>query len=346
MDYYGTAMTQATEPKKWGISGSTLKLIAIFTMLIDHTAATILDNILAQAVSGLNLNSDQAIQQYYQDYGLLIFIDQLMRMIGRVAFPIFCFLLVEGMIHTHNKWRYALRLGLFALLSEIPFDLAFYAKPFFWGYQNVYFTLFIGLLVLIGFDQVQNNWSDKKWLPVPAAAGAVATGFFAAYLTNKAILLFNNLSYGMDYASGRTLDQETFLILFASLSIVSLIVYYVMGKTGSFANAGSRFTDLGILVAGFMLAEVLRTDYSGFGVLTIAVMYGLRRSSLKSMLGGCITLTIMSLGEVTAFFDLALAYLYNGKRGWNLKYVFYLFYPVHLFILYLICRLMGILYLY
>lgn len=343
MDNYGMVMNPAPQPKVKGISGSTLKLIAIFTMLIDHTAATILDNTLMKnGMSTLDYSNTQAIQQFYQDNGLLISIDQIMRMIGRVAFPIFCFLLVEGMVHTRNKWKYAMRLAIFALVSEIPFDLAFYAKPFYWGYQNVYFTLLIGLLVLIGFDTVREVWRDAKWLPLLSVAGAVAGGYFGAYLTRQTIRLVNNFTYGMGGSSEIILSQTMFLCLIAVFSVILLIVYLLISKAKSVQNANILLSDLVFLVAGFMLAEFLMTDYSGFGVLTIAVMYGLRRSAFKSMLGGCITLTIMSVGEVTAFFDLVLGYLYNGKRGLNLKYVFYLFYPVHLFILYLICRFMKL----
>jgi hypothetical protein len=111
----------------------------------------------------------------------------------------------------------------------------------------------------------------------------------------------------------------------------------------SSAEANILFTDMAVLAAGILLADYLKTDYSGFGVLTIAVIYGLRKSPMKSILGGCVTLTIMSIGEITAFFDLILIRFYNGKRGLNLKYVFYLFYPVHLFLLYLICYFMKIL---
>lgn len=343
MDNYTMVMNPAPQPKVKGISGSTLKLIAIFTMLIDHTAATILDNTLMKnGMSTLDYSNTQAIQQFYQDNGLLISIDQIMRMIGRVAFPIFCFLLVEGMVHTRNKWKYAMRLAIFALVSEIPFDLAFYAKPFYWGYQNVYFTLLIGLLVLIGFDTVREVWRDAKWLPLLSVAGAVAGGYFGAYLTRQTIRLVNNFTYGMGGSSEIILSQTMFLCLIAVFSVILLIVYLLISKAKSNQNANILLSDLVFLVAGFMLAEFLMTDYSGFGVLTIAVMYGLRRSAFKSMLGGCITLTIMSVGEVTAFFDLVLGYLYNGKRGLNLKYVFYLFYPVHLFILYLICRFMKL----
>jgi hypothetical protein len=95
-------------------------------------------------------------------------------------------------------------------------------------------------------------------------------------------------------------------------------------------------------MAGMYLADILMTDYSGFGVLTIAVIYGLRKSHFKAMLGGCVTLTLMSIGEFTCFIDLLLISHYNGKRGLNLKYIFYAFYPVHLFLLYLVCYFMKL----
>ena len=108
-------------PQK-GLSGSTLKLIAIITMLIDHIGAAVIARLL---IAGQG--SEMLYKIYYA-----------MRAVGRVAFPIFCFLLVEGFFYTGSRKKYALRLFGFALLSEIPFDLAFSGKILEFGYQNVF----------------------------------------------------------------------------------------------------------------------------------------------------------------------------------------------------------------
>ena len=74
--------------------------------------------------------------------------------IGRIAFPIFCFLLVEGFVYTRDRLRYGLSLFLFALISEVPFDLERKLMLVDPTYQNVFWTLFIsylGLCALEGF---------------------------------------------------------------------------------------------------------------------------------------------------------------------------------------------------
>jgi hypothetical protein len=80
------------------------------------------------------------------------------RIIGRIAFPIFCFLIAEGAAHTRNIKRYLLRLSLFALVSEIPFDLADTGKLLELGTQNVYFTLTLGLIGIIAIRYFKKRW--------------------------------------------------------------------------------------------------------------------------------------------------------------------------------------------
>lgn len=96
-----------------------LKCIAIVSMALDHTGAVL--------------------------YPSQIWL----RCLGRIAFPIFCFLIVEGFFHTHDVRRYMGRLGVFALISEIPYDLAFRGVPLEYDHQNVFFTLLIGIGMVV-----------------------------------------------------------------------------------------------------------------------------------------------------------------------------------------------------
>ena len=114
-----------------GLSGSALKWIALLTMLIDHFAAIFYQG---SALAGRPLLS---VGEYF-----------FLRSVGRLAFPIYAFLLAEGFCHTRSVKKYLLRLLLFGLVSEIPFDLAFQRYWFDMSYQNVYFTLFLGLLAV------------------------------------------------------------------------------------------------------------------------------------------------------------------------------------------------------
>ena len=112
------------------MSGTTLKWIAVISMLIDHTAEVLINHNAAL--------TDPIWAQIYV----------LMRGIGRIAFPIYAVLLVEGFLHTRDVKKYLARMLTFAVVSEIPFDLAVFHTPFYWGYQNVFFTLTLGLILL------------------------------------------------------------------------------------------------------------------------------------------------------------------------------------------------------
>jgi hypothetical protein len=136
-------MKESMSARTRGITGNALKMIAIITMFIDHIGVAIFENGILK----------------YQDSPLawVSIANLALRTIGRIAFPIFCFLLVEGFFHTRDIKKYGTRLFLFALISEIPFDLAVFDTWFYPGYQNVYFTLCIGLWVIYWYDKVFGN---------------------------------------------------------------------------------------------------------------------------------------------------------------------------------------------
>ena len=111
------------------LDGTSLKLIAMISMVFDHV-------------------------------GDMFFPDALwMRMIGRLAMPLFSFCIAEGYAHTRNKQRYLLRMGIFALVSEIPFDLAFEGRVGL-GHQNIMLTFFLSILALMLFDRIRGEGKE------------------------------------------------------------------------------------------------------------------------------------------------------------------------------------------
>ena len=143
--------------QKRGLSQETLKLIACMTMLVDHLAVIIVMGSL-----------------YSTHHGMRLEIYETMRLIGRIAFPIYCFLLAEGSAHTHNPVRYGLRLAICALLSELPYDLALWGRIT-WQHQNVMVTLFLGFCALEVMKRCP-NLPLKLLLALPFAALAEFAG--------------------------------------------------------------------------------------------------------------------------------------------------------------------------
>lgn len=131
-----------------GLTGSQLKWIAIITMLFDHAAKIITFNLTVTPATPFSV---ETIMDYYSKYEAVV---SVMLFLGRLAFPIFCFLLVEGFLHTSSLKRYGLQLLLFALISEIPYDLAFNDSLLEFSSQNVFFTLFIGLATITALQKI------------------------------------------------------------------------------------------------------------------------------------------------------------------------------------------------
>lgn len=144
-------------------TGSTLKWIAILTMLLDHIGAFLIEPYLSTHGIGLGSAFTANGPLTTSPYSLLFQVDLILRLIGRLSFPIFAFLLVEGFLHTSNLKKYISQIGIFALISEIPFDLASAGVYLETSHQNIYFTLFIGLLCITFFDRVDKT-NDSKWI--------------------------------------------------------------------------------------------------------------------------------------------------------------------------------------
>lgn len=118
---------------KQGISSFTLHLLAMFFMLLDHSWATIVPG------------------------------NQWMTCVGRLAFPIFAFMIAEGFHYTRNVEKYMLRMLLFAIISEVPFNLMYGGSVFYPLHQNVMWTFLMALACMVVIDRMKK---EKLWLAI------------------------------------------------------------------------------------------------------------------------------------------------------------------------------------
>ena len=137
------------------MSGSWLKIIACTSMLIDHMASHVF--------RGMNWAYYVFFQIGHHEVTPYFILH---RVIGRWAFPIFAFLIVEGFLHTHDRKKYGMNLLVFALISEIPFNLV-HVNRFFWPVQNVFFTLFLGYLGLCVIELYKEDFKNLAKYLVP-----------------------------------------------------------------------------------------------------------------------------------------------------------------------------------
>ncbi len=162
----------AKTPVRCGLSGTALKCIACITMLIDHIGASCIEaGILMPRLASGTLSSEALASSQ------LFLFDRVLRYIGRLAFPIFCFLAVEGFLHTHDVKKYVRRLLLFGLVSEVPFDLAFFRTPFSPANQNVYWTLALGVLAMAAIKHFEKPDGSASWQGLLCAGGCAVLAF-------------------------------------------------------------------------------------------------------------------------------------------------------------------------
>jgi len=228
------------------LTSAHIKYIAMFTMLLSH---------LAQTGFLYNLGPD-----YRTMADICVFL-------GRISMPIFCFFTVQAVIYTSNIKKYFMRMFIFALVSEIPFDLAIHESLFYIDNQNVIFTLLIGALAI----------------------------YFIDLILKKDINLFIRILG---------------IILISALSM--------------------------------LLASILQTDYESMGVLAIILIYLAKDSkfltALAIIIGFAFEFAVggynIAISYGFVYLSLPLIMLYNGQRGKQNKWAFYVFYPAHLLIIY------------
>ena len=230
--------------KKKILPQESLKLIACITMLIDHFGHAIVPY----------LPVPYMVEFYYA-----------CRIMGRLAFPIYCFLLVEGMHHTRSPKKYILRLGVGILLAELPFDIL-YEGGISWAYQSVMVTLTLGAIMLLCMQRVEKK-GLKLLLVIPFA----------------------------------------------------------------------------------ILAELAKCDYGSWGIVMIAVFALFDRLSMQTMgillVNACMESAMIPIFgipmsvQLFATFAMVPIALYSGRKlshSRTVQWAFYLFYPVHLLLLWIV----------
>ena len=201
-----------------------LKIIGIVTMFLDH-------------------------------YHYVVGGSEILNVIGRIAFPIFAFMLNEGYVHTRSLKKYLLRLFIFAVSIQMPSILFGYDYP-----MNIFFTLFLGLLSIYIFNLKKMNVILK----------IILIGF----------ILFFSQKFKLDYG------------IYGILVIINFNIF-----------RNNKFK----ILMNFLVLNIYNVIFPK--------VFDLPDTQLFSLI------------------SLVFIFMYNGEKGRSMKYFFYLFYPIHFFIL-------------
>lgn len=164
------AIKKGQPPKRWQVfNGAQLKYMAFLSMLLDHV-------------------NNAMITPYLDGKDPLLYVSNVLSILGRVAFPLFMFFLVEGFFKTRSRKKYLINLLVFALLSEVPFDLFTSRELFNKNWNNMMFTLALSLATIWIVDEMKGRLAKKSkalWygasVLVVAAMCAVAMFFSLDY---------------------------------------------------------------------------------------------------------------------------------------------------------------------
>ncbi len=221
---------------KIGLTNNQLKLIAMISMFIDHLGLELFPHL------------------------------EIFRIVGRLAFPLFAYMIAEGCTHTKNKLRYFTNLFVLGMLCQIVFYQ--FTKSL---YQGILITFSLSISCIFA---IENFRTKKNWLSLILLTLVI---FITFYLAIIAPVIFKNQGFKLDYGYLGVL--------------LPIVIYFSKGK----------------------FFKLIAT--------AIIIYFSIKLSPL----------------QIYSFTALPLLLLYNGQRGkQNLKYLFYIFYPSHLALVYLL----------
>lgn len=271
--------------KQIEFSNAVLKNIAYVTMFIDHFFAIVYREMISrQSAAG---GSTDQMQGVYSAG----------RAVGRVAFVLFAYLAVEGFRHTRSRGVYLLRLGAFAFVSEVPFDLAFSGHIIDRKSQNVYFTLFLGVLLLVIWEWAWDNICRLQRCK-PEKRDLCRRICMIAFR----MVQFGGVVFCCVTAYALRTDYKY-------MGVLLIFTFYLMRGRGLLPTSVAAGS---VMLLGIWSANCLR-----YGD-TYSIAY-LLRFSMRELYGLAAFIPIM---------------LYDGSKGRQLPKLFcYGFYPVHLLLL-------------
>lgn len=287
--------------KKWQIcDGFTLKIIAIITMTLDHIAV---------------------VSTYF---GLSSIVFEIFMAIGRLSLPLFCFLIVEGVLHTKSFKNYALRLGIMAIIISTSIALCGYIPSLgleqVKSFGNIFLDLLLGAFAIFALRQ---DGYKKLLAIIPLVLVSLS---FAA---GKYEIISGAEVYWYPFFLRTQYDFLSFgliLLFYASYLLKDLFFKYQTSREGTTPD----------LYNG--------TDYERLVVNLISLGFLVSIALLFHFFGDVLSIRYYDT-QIYCLFAGAFILLYNGKRGYNSKYfqyAGYIYYPVHILIIGLVFYLLFI----
>lgn len=213
------AIKKGQPPKRLQVfNGAQLKYMAFLSMLLDHV-------------------NNSMITPYLDGKGLLLHVSNLLSILGRVAFPLFMFFLVEGFFKTRSRKKYLINLLIFAILSEVPFDLFTSRELFNKNWNNMMFTLALSLITIWIVDEMKGRLAKKS-----------KALWYGASVLVVAVMCAVAMFFSLDYDYHAIIVAYLFYLFYekplygAALGYLSIIkeLYSVLGFAATLTYNGER----------------------------------------------------------------------------------------------------------